>query len=93
MRTRTPGSSRNGTARSSSRTAEYARVLDAMRRTAQGVHQIGQALRADARFALVETFETLLRPWHVAPNSVRPDHRMVAHTGFIMTAMRLADDA
>lgn len=55
------------------------------------IDQIGQALRAEPRFALVETFETLHRPWHVAPNSVRPDHRMVAHTGFIMTAMRLAD--
>jgi len=57
------------------------------------IDQIGQALRADPRFALAETFETLQRPWHVAPNSVRPDHRMVAHTGFIMITMRLADDA
>lgn len=55
------------------------------------IDQIGQALRAEPRYGLVETFETLLRPWHVAPSSVRPDHRMVAHTGFIMTAMRLAD--
>ena len=53
---------------------------------------IGQALRAETRFGMVETFETLQRFWHVAPNSVRPDHRMVAHTGFIVTALRLADD-
>ena len=57
------------------------------------VEQIGQALRADSRFALVETFETLHRPWHVAPNSVRPDPRMVAQTGFILTARRFAADA
>jgi tRNA (adenine57-N1/adenine58-N1)-methyltransferase len=55
------------------------------------VDQIGQALRAEPRFALPETFETLQRFWHVAPGSVRPDHRMVAHTGFIVTAWRLAD--
>ena len=36
-----------------------------------------------AGFAEVETFEVLLRTWHVEPRSVRPDHRMVAHTGFI----------
>ncbi|MDQ3645557.1 MAG: tRNA (adenine-N1)-methyltransferase [Actinomycetota bacterium] len=40
-------------------------------------------------FALVSTFETLLRTWNVDGASVRPDHRMVAHTGFIVTARRL----
>jgi tRNA (adenine57-N1/adenine58-N1)-methyltransferase len=55
------------------------------------VDQVGEALRAEPRFARVETFETLQRFWHVAANSVRPDHRMVAHTGFVMTACRLAD--
>jgi tRNA (adenine57-N1/adenine58-N1)-methyltransferase catalytic subunit len=42
-------------------------------------------------FAQVETFEVLLRTWHVSERSVRPDHRMVAHTGFITLARRLAD--
>jgi tRNA (adenine57-N1/adenine58-N1)-methyltransferase len=42
-------------------------------------------------FAQVETFEVLLRTWHVAERSVRPDHRMVAHTGFITVARRIAD--
>jgi tRNA (adenine57-N1/adenine58-N1)-methyltransferase len=28
------------------------------------------------------------RPWHVTEMSVRPEHRMVAHTGFITTARR-----
>jgi tRNA (adenine57-N1/adenine58-N1)-methyltransferase len=31
----------------------------------------------------IETFEVLHRSWHVTARSVRPDHRMVAHTGFI----------
>lgn len=41
-------------------------------------------------FGLIDTFETLLRSWNVEDRSVRPDHRMVAHTGFILTARRLA---
>jgi tRNA (adenine57-N1/adenine58-N1)-methyltransferase len=35
-----------------------------------------------------ETFEVLHRSWHVTERSVRPDHRMVAHTGFITVARR-----
>ena len=34
-------------------------------------------------FTEVATFEVLIRSWHVTARSVRPDHRMVAHTGFI----------
>ena len=50
------------------------------------VHQLVQALEEDGRFQLVETFEMLQRPWHIAERSARPAHRMVAHTGFITTA-------
>ena len=42
-------------------------------------------------FALAETVEILRRTWHVEPRSVRPDHRMVAHTGFLTTARRVVD--
>ena len=41
-------------------------------------------------FALAETNEILVRSWHVTARSVRPDHRMVAHTGFLTTARRSA---
>ena len=41
-------------------------------------------------FGLAETLEVLQRSWHVEGQSVRPDHRMVAHTGFL-TAARLLD--
>jgi tRNA (adenine57-N1/adenine58-N1)-methyltransferase catalytic subunit len=34
-------------------------------------------------FVQIETFEVLIRFWHVTRESVRPDHRMVAHTGFV----------
>jgi tRNA (adenine57-N1/adenine58-N1)-methyltransferase len=39
-------------------------------------------------FQHIETFETLHRGWHVTQRSVRPDHRMVGHTGFISIARR-----
>jgi tRNA (adenine57-N1/adenine58-N1)-methyltransferase len=44
----------------------------------------------DRGFHHVETFEVLRRSWHVTERSVRPDHRMVAHTGFVTIARRLA---
>jgi tRNA (adenine57-N1/adenine58-N1)-methyltransferase catalytic subunit len=40
-------------------------------------------------FGLAETVEVLRRTWHIEGQSVRPDHRMVAHTGFLTTARRL----
>ena len=41
-------------------------------------------------FGAVQISETLLRPWHVRGLSIRPEHRMVAHTGFVITCRRLA---
>lgn len=38
------------------------------------------------RFHYAETSEILRRTWHIAGESVRPDHRMVAHTGFLTQA-------
>lgn len=43
-------------------------------------------------FEHLETFEVLHRPWHVTARSVRPDHRMVAHTGFITIARRVGNE-
>ena len=37
-------------------------------------------------WAMVETIEVLHRSWHVEGHAVRPDHRMVAHTGFLTHA-------
>ena len=56
-------------------------------------HQTSEALRHDRHWALVETFETLMRPWNIDGQSVRPFHRMVAHTGFITLARRVAPEA
>ena len=51
-----------------------------------------QLLRETLRqysFGMEETVEILRRTWHVDGRSVRPDHRMVAHTGFLTSARRL----
>lgn len=49
-----------------------------------------EALSASA-FGLEETLEVLNRSWHIEGQSVRPDHRMVAHTGFLTHARLLRD--
>jgi tRNA (adenine57-N1/adenine58-N1)-methyltransferase len=50
--------------------------------------QLREALGA-SRFDLPETVEVLNRGWHIEGLSVRPDHRMVAHTGFLTQARLL----
>jgi tRNA (adenine57-N1/adenine58-N1)-methyltransferase len=47
----------------------------------------------DSGFGLAETTEVLRRTWHIEARSVRPDHRMVAHTGFLTVARRLVAGA
>jgi tRNA (adenine57-N1/adenine58-N1)-methyltransferase len=49
---------------------------------------VREALRSH-QFALEETVEILRRTWHIDGRSVRPDHRMVAHTGFLTSARRV----
>lgn len=41
-------------------------------------------------FSAVEIIESLQRFWHVKERSVRPEHRMVAHSGFLVIGRRLA---
>jgi len=48
---------------------------------------------ASSPFGMAETSEVLRRTWHVEQRSVRPDHRMVAHTGFLTTARLLVASA
>jgi tRNA (adenine57-N1/adenine58-N1)-methyltransferase catalytic subunit len=52
-----------------------------------------RAALAAGPWGLAETSELLRRSWHVEPRSVRPDHRMVAHTGFLTTARLLVGGA
>ena len=51
--------------------------------TVPQLQRLHEALDATGRFLDVETFEVLLRTWNVAGRSVRPDHGMVGHTGFV----------
>jgi len=55
------------------------------------VAQVREALDASA-FGLARTIEVLERSWHVQGQSVRPDHRMVAHTGFLTSARLLGTE-
>jgi tRNA (adenine57-N1/adenine58-N1)-methyltransferase len=57
--------------------------------TVPQVQQTVSALHRAAVFAMIETFETLLRTWSIQGRSVRPDHRMVAHSGFITVARKV----
>ena len=52
------------------------------------VHELCEALADDPNFEMMETVEVLTRPWSVTKRSVRPAHRMIAHTGFITTARK-----
>jgi len=61
--------------------------------TALQLKETVDAIQAHSGFGEVESFETLLRHWQVKGLSVRPLHRMVAHSAFIIVARRLADDA
>jgi tRNA (adenine57-N1/adenine58-N1)-methyltransferase len=47
--------------------------------------QVREALSSEA-WVEGRTLEVLQRTWHVEGQAVRPDHRMVAHTGFLTTA-------
>jgi tRNA (adenine57-N1/adenine58-N1)-methyltransferase catalytic subunit len=58
--------------------------------TTQLARTVG-AIREQGNFAEPAAWETMQRGWHVDGLAVRPEHRMVGHTGFLVTARRLAD--
>jgi tRNA (adenine57-N1/adenine58-N1)-methyltransferase catalytic subunit len=60
--------------------------------TAMQLKDTVEALQQRTDFAEIESFETLLRNWQVKGMSVRPVHRMVAHSAFIIVARRLAQN-
>ncbi len=57
--------------------------------TVPQVMQTVDALERTSVFGMIETFETLLRTWSIQGRSVRPDHRMVAHSGFLTVARKV----
>lgn len=58
--------------------------------TVPQLQQTVEALREGGNFEDVLAFEALLRTWNVQGRSVRPDHQMVGHTGFICVARKVA---
>ncbi len=58
--------------------------------TVPQVEKVVEALRNEPKFDFIETFETLLRPWNIDGRSVRPNLRMVAHSGFLTVARRVS---
>lgn len=58
--------------------------------TVTQLSRVAESIRATAAFTDPESSETMIRGWHVEGLAVRPDHRMVAHTGFLIAARRLA---
>ncbi|MCX2947784.1 tRNA (adenine-N1)-methyltransferase [Lentzea sp. NEAU-D7] len=52
---------------------------------------VTEALREMTCFTEPHAWETLVRPWHVVGLAVRPEHRMIGHTAFLLTTRRLAE--
>ncbi|UWF76599.1 MULTISPECIES: tRNA (adenine-N1)-methyltransferase [Microbacterium] len=61
--------------------------------TATQLSRVAEYIRGTGLFTEPDASETMVRGWHVEGLAVRPDHRMVAHTGFLLTARRLAPGA
>jgi tRNA (adenine57-N1/adenine58-N1)-methyltransferase len=61
--------------------------------TVTQLSRVAEAIRRSGMFTDPDSSETMVRGWHVEGLAVRPDHRMVAHTGFLLTARRLAPGA
>jgi len=49
-----------------------------------------EALRSSGHFAEPRAWESMVRGWHLEGLAVRPEHRMIGHTGFLVTARRIA---
>lgn len=58
--------------------------------TATQLSRVAEEIKASRRFTSVTAFETLVRPWHLEGLAVRPEHRMISHTGFLISARKLA---
>jgi tRNA (adenine57-N1/adenine58-N1)-methyltransferase len=55
--------------------------------TVPQVQTLVETMRSNA-YTMIEIFETLHRTWNVEGRSVRPDHRMVGHTGFVVVGRK-----
>jgi tRNA (adenine57-N1/adenine58-N1)-methyltransferase len=58
--------------------------------TTTQLSQVAEAIKASAQFTEPESFESIVRGWHHEGLAVRPQHRMIGHTGFLIMSRRLA---
>jgi tRNA (adenine57-N1/adenine58-N1)-methyltransferase len=58
--------------------------------TVTQLSRITQAIEQTSGYTKPQATETMVRGWHVEGLAVRPEHRMIAHTGFLLFARRLA---
>jgi len=59
--------------------------------TTTQLSQVVEKLREMQCWTEPQAWESLVRPWHVVGLAVRPEHRMIGHTAFLVTARRLAE--
>jgi tRNA (adenine57-N1/adenine58-N1)-methyltransferase len=59
--------------------------------TTTQLSRVTEEIRAHGGFFEPAAWETLMRGWHLDGLAVRPEHRMIGHTAFLVTARRLAD--
>jgi tRNA (adenine57-N1/adenine58-N1)-methyltransferase len=58
--------------------------------TTTQLSRLVEAVRAHEGYTEPAAWESMVRGWHVVGLAVRPEHRMIGHTAFLMSARRLA---
>ncbi len=58
--------------------------------TATQLSRFAEDAKADGRFTEPLAWESMVRGWHLEGLAVRPEHRMIGHTGFLVTTRRMA---
>lgn len=58
--------------------------------TTTQLSRIAEAIKESGNFTEPESSETIVRGWHHEGLAVRPQHRMIGHTGFLVFARRMA---
>ncbi|MGA8113440.1 MAG: tRNA (adenine-N1)-methyltransferase [Actinocatenispora sp.] len=59
--------------------------------TTPQLSELVEGLRARGSFTEPRAWESLVRDWHADGLAVRPDHRMIAHTAFLISSRKLAE--
>ena len=57
--------------------------------TVTQLSRLAEELRSSGHFNEPDAFESMVRDWHLQGLAVRPEHRMIGHTGFLIVARRL----